>query len=127
MHGSMSRARWIVDGPEGSCNELGGHTFLSKDDDAPMLCNLACMSVRRHVHIDDCRGDPHHPEAVHLNERIFPNPEQAKDMITHGLYWRRMGEFVISASFDVLLMRLSGFKGNGNNDSMESFKGYLSL
>ena len=80
-----------------------------------MLCNLVCTSMGRHVHIDDCRGDPHDPEAVHINERIVPNPEKDKDWITHGLHWRRMGKFVISDSTDVSLMRLSGFKGNGNN------------
>ena len=114
-HGSMSRTRWAVDGPEGSCIELGGRKFAANDDGAPMLCNLVCTSMGRHVHIDDCRGDPHDREGVHINERIVPNPEQDKDWITHGLHWRRMGEFVISASTDVLLMRLSGFKGNRNN------------
>jgi hypothetical protein len=44
------------------------------------------------VHIDYCRGDPHNdPEVLHINERMDPNPDQAKDWITHGLYWRRMG------------------------------------
>jgi hypothetical protein len=125
-HGSMSRTRWAVDGPEGSCIELGGRKFAENNDGAPMLCNLVCTSMGRHVHIDDCRGDPHDPEAVHFNARILPNPEQAKDFITHGLHWRRMGEFFVSASFDFLFMRLSGFKGNGNNDSMRSFKAYFS-
>lgn len=90
-HGPMPRTRWAVDGPEGSCNELGEHKFSSNDEGGPMLCNLQCMSKRRHVHIDDCRGDPHDPEAVHINERIGPNPEQAKDWITHGLHWCRLG------------------------------------
>ncbi|KAI9462918.1 hypothetical protein BJY52DRAFT_1221931 [Lactarius psammicola] len=29
QHGSMSRTRWAVDGPEGNCIELGGHTCIS--------------------------------------------------------------------------------------------------
>jgi hypothetical protein len=91
----MSRTRWAVDGPEGSSIELGGRKFAANDDGAPMLCNLVCTSMGRHVHIDDCRGDPHDPEAVHISERIVPNPEQDKDWITHGLHWRRMGEFVV--------------------------------
>ncbi|KAN0134233.1 hypothetical protein V8E53_008005, partial [Lactarius tabidus] len=86
-HGTMPRTHWAVD-RQGSCNELGGHKFSSKDGGALMMCNLVCSSMGRHVHIDDCRGDPHGPEAVHINERILPNPEQAKDLITHGLHWR---------------------------------------
>jgi hypothetical protein len=118
----MSRTRWVVDGPEGSTKELGGHKFSSNDDDALMLCNLACTSMGRHVHINDCRGDPHGPEVVHINERILPNPEQAKDLITHGLYWRRLGEFTTSASFEVLLISLSGFKGNSTTIRREISK-----
>jgi hypothetical protein len=54
------------------------------------------MSLGRHVHVDYCRGDPHdNPEVQHINERMDPNPDQAKDWITHGLYWRRMGEPVV--------------------------------
>ena len=94
-HGSMSRTRWSIDGPEGSCIELDGRKFSSNDDGAPMLCNLVCTSMGRHVHIDYCRGDPHNnPEILHINERIVPNPDQEKDWITHGLHWRRMGVFV---------------------------------
>lgn len=118
-HGSMSRTResWEVDGPEGSRSELGRHKFPSNNGDALMPCNKECASIGRHVHIDTCHGDPHDPEAVHINGRILPNPEQDKDWITHDLHWRRMGEFIISASAGVLLMRLSlpGFKGNWNN------------
>jgi hypothetical protein len=94
-HGSMSRTRWAVDGPEGSCIELGGRKFSSNDDGAPMLCNLVCTSMGRHVHIDYCRGDLHdNSEVLHIDERIVPNPDQAKDWITHRLHWRRMGEFI---------------------------------
>ena len=126
-HGSMSRTQWAVVGPEGSCIELCGRKFLSNDDGAPMLCNTVCTSMGRHVHIDDCRGDPHDPEAFHIKERIVPNPEQEKDWITHSLHWRRMGEFVTGTLLEVLLMRLSGFKGNRSNDSMGSLKAYLSF
>ncbi|KAF8270133.1 hypothetical protein EI94DRAFT_1572289 [Lactarius quietus] len=87
-HGSMSRTRWAIDGPEGSCIELGGRKFSSNDDGAPMLCNLVCTSMGRHVHIDYCRGDLHdNPEVLHIDERIVPNPDQAKDWITHDLHW----------------------------------------
>ena len=94
-HGSMSRTRWAVDGPEGTCIELGGRKFSSNDDGAPMLCNLVCASMGRHVHIDYCRGNLHdNSEVLHIDERIVPHPDQAKDWITHRLHWRRMGEFV---------------------------------
>ncbi len=113
----MSRTRWAVDGPESNCVELGGRKFSSNDDGAPMLCNMVCTSMGRHVHIDYCRDDPHdNPEVLHINERIVPNPDQEKDWITHGLHWRRMGKFVRRTLYVVLLMRFLGFKGNGNND-----------
>ena len=95
-HGSMSRTRWAIDGPDGTSLELEGRRFSSNDDGAPMLCNLVCTSMGRHVHIDYCRGDPcDNPETQHINEIMTPNPEQPKDWITHGLHWRRMGKFVI--------------------------------
>ena len=98
-HGSMSRTRWAIDGPEGSSVELDGRKFSSNDDGAPMLCNLVCTSMGRHVHIDYCRGEPHdNPEVLHIDERMVPNPDQDKDWITHGLHWRRMGENVTRLS-----------------------------
>jgi hypothetical protein len=94
-HGSMSRTRWAIDGAEGNSIELDGRKFSSNDDGAPMLCNLVCTSMGRHVHIDYCRGDPHdNPEVLHINERMVPNPDQDKDWITHGLHWRRSGKLV---------------------------------
>jgi hypothetical protein len=67
----------------------------------------------RHVHIDYCRGEPHdNPEVLHINEIMVPNPDQEKDWITHGLHWRRTGELVTLSFQLVLLMRISGFKGN---------------
>ena len=95
-HGSMSRTRWAIDGPDGTSLELEGRKFSSNDDGAPMLCNLVCTSMGRHVHIDYCRGDPcDNPETQHINERMVPNPDEPKDWITHGLHWRRMGKLII--------------------------------
>ena len=72
---------------------------------APLLCNLVCKSIGRHVHIDYCRGDPHNnPEVLHINERMDPNPDKAKDWVTHSLYWRRMGEPVVKKLELVFLM-----------------------
>ena len=110
-HGSMSRTRWAIDGPEGNSVELDGRKFSSNDDGAPMLCNLVCTSMGRHVHIDYCRGQPHdNPEVLHIDERMVPNPDQDKDWITHGLHWRRMGEFVTRTIRLVFLKRFHRFQ-----------------
>ncbi|KAH9039451.1 hypothetical protein EDB83DRAFT_2411806, partial [Lactarius deliciosus] len=104
-HGVMSRTRCVIDGTiEGNGLVLDRRKFSSKDDSAPMLCNLVCTSMGRHVHIDYCRGDHHDnaevlAEVLHITEKIVPSSHQPKDWITHSLHWRRMG-----------------FKGNGSND-----------
>ncbi|KAI0302836.1 hypothetical protein B0F90DRAFT_1667445 [Multifurca ochricompacta] len=91
-HGSMSKTKWAIDGPDGTSLELGGHKFSSNDEGGPMLCNMVCASMGRHVHIDYCRGDAsHNSETLHLKEKIVPKPQIPKDWITHGLHWRRMG------------------------------------
>jgi hypothetical protein len=97
----MSPTPWAIERLKGNCDELGG---LKLNEDTPhLLCNLVCTSLGRHVHIDYCRGDPHDiPEVLHINERMDPNPDQAKDWITHGLYWRRMGEHVVQ-TFQLIL------------------------
>ena len=95
-HGVMSRIQWAIDNPEENNLQLDGRKFSPKDDDALMLCNFACISMGRHVHVDYCRGDHHdNPEVLHINERAVPNPSQPKDWITHSLHWSRMGEFVM--------------------------------
>ncbi|KAI9452888.1 hypothetical protein BJY52DRAFT_1124024 [Lactarius psammicola] len=94
-HGSMTETRWAVDGPDDASLELGGHKFSSNDEGAPMMCNLVCLSMGRHVHIDYCRADGNGPcdaaEAQHINDRIVPEPDKPKDAVTHSLYWQRMG------------------------------------
>lgn len=91
----MSQTRWVVDGAEQNHIELDGLEFSSNDLGVPILCNLVCTSMGRHVHMDYCRGEPHdNPEILHINEKMLPNPDKEKDWITHDLYWRRMGELV---------------------------------
>ncbi|KAI9455179.1 hypothetical protein BJY52DRAFT_1224795, partial [Lactarius psammicola] len=84
-----------VDGPDGASLELGGRKFSSNDEGAPMMCNLVCSSMGRHVHIDYCRADQNGPcDSVgvqHINDRMLPDPDKPKDAVTHSLYWRRMG------------------------------------
>ncbi|KAI9460706.1 hypothetical protein F5148DRAFT_1276740 [Russula earlei] len=96
-HGSMTQTRWAVDGPDGTSLELGGRKFSSNDEGAPMMCNLICSSIGRHVHIDYCRteqgGRCDGAEVQHINERMTPNPNKPKDAVTHGLYWRRMDPY----------------------------------
>ena len=47
----------------------------------------------------------HDPPVLYIKERLVPNPDQAKDWITHELYWRRMGEFT---TFFFLAFLVSG-------------------
>ncbi|KAI9443965.1 hypothetical protein H4582DRAFT_1049491 [Lactarius indigo] len=94
-HGSMTETHWAVDGPDGASLELGGRKFSSNDEGAPMMCNLVCSSMGRHVHIDYCRADQNGPcDSVgiqHINDRMLPDPDKPKDAVVHSLYWRRMG------------------------------------
>jgi hypothetical protein len=103
----MTQTRWAVDGPDGTSLELGGRKFSSNDEGAPMMCNLVCTSMGRHVHIDYCPADTNGrcdgEEVQHLNERIVPEPNKHKDAITHRLHWRRMGVFTILTHIDLNL------------------------
>ncbi len=91
----MTQTRWAIDGPDETGLELGGRKFSSNDEGAPMMCNLVCSSMGRHVHIDYCRAGENAPcdgaEVQHINARMVPNPDRPKDAITHSLYWRRTG------------------------------------
>ncbi|KAF8260139.1 hypothetical protein EI94DRAFT_1897819 [Lactarius quietus] len=93
-HGSMTETRWAVDGPDGVSLELGGRKFSSEDDGAPMMCNLVCSSMGRHVHIDYCRAGANGPcdggDVQHIKSKMVPDLDRPKDAITHSLYWRRM-------------------------------------
>jgi hypothetical protein len=95
----MTQTRWAVEGADGTGVELGGRTFSSNDEGAPMMCNLVCSSMGRHIHVDYCRAEEDTPcegtEVQHINTRMIPNPEKPKDAITHSLYWRRMGSLDI--------------------------------
>jgi hypothetical protein len=94
-HGSMSRVKWSVEGADTAALQVKGHKFATNDDGAPMMCNLYCADLGRHVHIDYCRSDQaaqcKGAEIQHISTRVEPNPEKAKDWITHSLHWKRMG------------------------------------
>ena len=91
----MSRVTWSVEGPDGAAFEVNGHKFATNDDGAPMMCNLYCADLGRHVHVDYCRSqDPatcRGAEIQHISTRVQPNPERPKDWVTHNLHWKRMG------------------------------------
>ncbi|KAG2116832.1 hypothetical protein DEU56DRAFT_984881 [Suillus clintonianus] len=95
-HGSMSSSRWAVDGPDDAGLEVEGRRFSSNDEGAPMMCNLVCQALGRHIHIDYCRAEDAAPcagnnEAQHIFKRLLPHPDRAKDFLTHNLFWRRSG------------------------------------
>ena len=94
-HGSMSRTQWAIDGPAGTILELNNRKFGVADEGAPMMCNMICQSMGRHVHIDYCRATVDAPcrdaEIHHITTRMSPNPQIPKDFITHSLFWRRSG------------------------------------
>ena len=94
-HGSISKPKWSVEGSKDAALEVNGHKFATYDDGLPMMCNLYCTDLGRHVHLDYCRSE--NPascsgaEIQHLSTRMRPNPEKPKDLITHSLHWKRMG------------------------------------
>ncbi|KAJ7781844.1 hypothetical protein DFH07DRAFT_389440 [Mycena maculata] len=94
-HGSMSQTSWSIDGPDGTILELKGRKFASRDDGAPMMCNLVCQDMGRHVHIDYCRSTGGGPcngaELEHIHGQMFPNPDRPKDWVSHSLFWKRAG------------------------------------
>ncbi|KAI0035522.1 hypothetical protein K488DRAFT_76563 [Vararia minispora EC-137] len=94
-HGSMSGSTWSVQGPESTSVEVNGRKFSAGDDGAPMMCNMICLSMGRHVHHDYCRATDgkncENADIRHLTIRMHPNPDQPKDAITHSLHWRRKG------------------------------------
>jgi len=91
----MTQTRWSIEGPDGTGIELEGHKFSSDDEGAPMMCNVVCSSMGRHVHFDYCRSEDSVPcsgdELQHINARMIPDPDKPRDAITHRLHWRRMG------------------------------------
>ncbi|KIJ61776.1 hypothetical protein HYDPIDRAFT_115606 [Hydnomerulius pinastri MD-312] len=95
-HGSMAQARWSIDGPDDEGLEVDGRRFSTNDEGAPMLCNLVCQALGRHVHVDYCRAEDStactgNEDIQHTTRRMQPNPDRQKDFLTHSLYWKRSG------------------------------------
>ncbi|KAL4067468.1 hypothetical protein V8B97DRAFT_2061708 [Scleroderma yunnanense] len=95
-HGSMSRTRWMVEGPDDTALEIEGRRFSTNDEGAPMMCNLVCVAMGRHIHVEDCRAEDAtacagNDEIQHINARFLPAADCPKDFITHHLFWKRSG------------------------------------
>nr|GAT56845.1 predicted protein [Mycena chlorophos] len=96
-HGSMSRTQWTVDGPDGTIVELNGRKFGANDEGSPLLCNMYCLDLGRHAHLDYCRapaddvGSCTGTETDHIHKRILPNFDRPKDWVAHSLFWKRSG------------------------------------
>ena len=120
----MTQTRWTVDGPDGTSLELDGRKFSSNDEGAPMMCNLVCSSMGRHVHIDYCRAEQggrcDGGEIQHIHKRMTPNPDKPKDFITHGLSWRRMGALAIPLLRQHANLLPLGFKGHEHMPSTQA-------
>lgn len=96
-HGSMSQTRWMVEGPDDAALEIEGRRFSTNDEGAPMMCNLVCATMGRHVHIEDCRAEnaaacSGNNEIQHINARSPSAMDFSKDFVTHHLFWKRSGE-----------------------------------
>lgn len=103
----MSKTSWALDDPDDAI-ELSGRKFGTGDDGAPMLCNLLCTDMGRHVHVAYCRTPPGQPcqpteGTQHATRAMLPNRDQLKDWVTHSLHWRRMGKCNMMKEIIVLI------------------------
>ena len=90
----MSNTVWFVHGDDDDTVEVEGRKFAAGDSGAPMLCNMVCKSLRRHIHVDSCRADDDGvcgggPGVQHIDE---PNSPEQQDLISHRLFWDRSGK-----------------------------------
>ncbi|CUA74255.1 hypothetical protein RSOLAG22IIIB_05485 [Rhizoctonia solani] len=94
-HGSMKTTEWVMQSDKdgaGLAYELQGRKFGSGDDGTPMLCQLVCVAMGRHAHIDYCQRESEHcsnTDCEHITKRIHPNPDREKDWISHATFWAR--------------------------------------
>ena len=110
----MSNVRWSVDGPDEEGLEVGGRRFSTNDEGVPMMCNLVCQALGRHVHIDYCRAKTPaecrvNNEVEHATTRLQPEPDRPKDFLTHRLFWKRSGKSIFGT---YPLQRLTTFQGS---------------
>lgn len=83
--------------------EIHGRKFVSGDRGTPTLCHLVCAGHGRHAHIDYCEAadlnDCNTPKSKHITELINPNPDRAKDWISHSTYWARSGQLNFNPTY----------------------------
>ena len=111
----MSQTRWVVEGSDETALEVEGRRFSTNDEGAPMMCNLVCAAMGRHVHIEDCRAEnatacSGNDEIQHINPRSLPAASRHKDFVTHHLFWKRSGEDVRRRPQLVVDLSCLGFK-----------------
>ncbi|KAG8900672.1 hypothetical protein FRB99_005823 [Tulasnella sp. 403] len=93
-HGSMEYTAWAIEGAADVTIEVQGRKFGAQDNGAPQLCSAVCRNLGRHAHIDYCRNGKERcqePESEHINERMLPNADRAKDWVSHRIFWARSG------------------------------------
>ncbi|KAI0089043.1 hypothetical protein BDY19DRAFT_993275 [Irpex rosettiformis] len=86
-HGSMSRTRWAVE--DNSSVEVNGRRFGTNDDGAPMMVNKLgsashSMLLKRYAVFDGA-------DLQHISSPMAPEPNRAKDFVSHSLHWARLG------------------------------------
>jgi hypothetical protein len=89
----MSNTVWFVHGDDDAV-EVEGRKYAAGDSGAPMLCNMVCKSLRRHIHVDPCRADDDGvcgggPGVQHIDD---PTSPEKQDLISHRLFWDRSGK-----------------------------------
>jgi len=89
----MSNTVWFVHGDDDGTVEVEGRKYAAGDSGAPMLCNMVCKSLRRHIHVDSCRADDDGvcgggPGVQHIDDTTSP---EKQDLISHRLFWDRSG------------------------------------
>ena len=95
----MSNVRWCIDAPDEEGLEVQGRRFSTNDGGAPMMCNVVCRALGRHVHIDYCRAKTPaecggNNEVQHITKKLRPGPDRPKDFLTHNLFWKRSGKSI---------------------------------
>lgn len=96
----MDQTAWTFEGDDAMIREVGGRNFSTGDVGDPMLCNMVCAELDRHVHVDFCRSPPEDEctddTVEHIRAEMSPEPSRPKDWITHSTYWSRTGWYRIS-------------------------------
>jgi hypothetical protein len=83
----MSNTRWVLEDNDATI-EVAGHKYATGDSGEPHICAILCTSLKRHVHIDECRSRSHGSDVKHIGSGTGPG---GQDWITHKRFWARNG------------------------------------